>query len=232
MAHPIPTPEPAGEHGRDDALTAPIADLISVAFPTPIVMHDWPDSQALNAALADLIRAEAAGGAALTKSNVGGWHSGMAFLNRQDAPAIARLRHRIRALVSALIPQVMRPPEDGRSLHIAIEGWANILTAGDYNTLHNHPNASWSGVYYVTGNPRPADGEPARPFEGKLEFVDPRPGASLTYADTSTLYGRCMVEPRAGRMVLFPSWLQHFVHPCPAGGQRLSIAFNITLRED
>lgn len=234
MTESAVSPKPMGNAGIADQaepLSAPIGDLISVAFPTPVVIYDWPDSEPLNEALAALVKAESGSAAGVVKSNVGGWHSGPDFLHREGEPSITRLVGRIRTLISALIPEVMRPPEPGRPLKVSIEGWANLLRAGDYNTIHNHPNASWSGVYYLADNTHAAEAQAARPFAGKLEFVDPRPGASLTYTDSSKLYGRSMVEPRAGRMVLFPSWLQHFVHPSPAGGDRLSIAFNITLRE-
>jgi hypothetical protein len=35
----------------------------------------------------------------------------------------------------------------------------------------------------------------------------------------------------AGMMVLFPSWLYHFVNPFFGDGERISIAFNIQWQE-
>ncbi len=225
---PAPDVTPAVPQAASDAFQGSIAPAMSVAFPTPIVLHDWPDSDDLNEGLAALVLAEEENSKGVVKSNVGGWHSKLDFLNRDEAP-LRRLLSRIRSMTNALIPEVMSRPQGQDRLQIAIEGWANILRAGEYNTIHNHPNAAWSGVYYVTGNQPSLSGR-TPPFAGKLEFVDPRPGASLGYVDNSKLYGRCMVEPQAGRVVMFPSWLQHFVHPCAGAGERISIAFNVMMR--
>ncbi len=219
---------PAGSGAPADQLAQPVTQSMTVAFPTPIVMHDWPDSDDLNAALQNLILAEEERDKGLVKSNVGGWHSALDFLHRDEEP-LQRILARMRNLMMALIPETMAAPKTDSHLRMAIEAWANVLRAGEYNTIHNHPNATWSGVYYVTGNQHTISGR-ALPFAGKLEFVDPRPGASISYQNNSKLYGRCMVEPQAGRMVMFPSWLQHFVHPCAGAGERISIAFNVLMR--
>ena len=99
---------------------------------------------------------------------------------------------------------------------------ANLLREGGYCNLHNHGTAHWSGVYYVTGNPS----VPGRPFSGKLEFVDPRPAATMLLLEHFTIYGRQILDPQPGTMVAFPSWLQHHVHPYFGPGERISVAFN------
>ncbi len=33
-------------------------------------------------------------------------------------------------------------------------------------------------------------------------------------------------------MIMFPAWLNHFVHPFFGKGERISIAFNILMREN
>jgi hypothetical protein len=30
-------------------------------------------------------------------------------------------------------------------------------------------------------------------------------------------------------MIVFPSWLQHFVHPYFGGAERISVAFNVSI---
>lgn len=117
-------------------------------------------------------------------------------------------------------------PRDPRYHNFAMAGWANVLRNSQYNSLHRHPNAFRSGVYYVNGN---ASAEPKHPFSGKLELIDPRSGASLNYMEGTNLYGRCLVNPSPGQMVVFPGWMQHQVHPYFGPGERISIAFNITV---
>lgn len=38
------------------------------------------------------------------------------------------------------------------------------------------------------------------------------------------------VEPRAGLMLLWPAFLQHFVHPNLTDESRISISFNVVLK--
>jgi hypothetical protein len=47
----------------------------------------------------------------------------------------------------------------------------------------------------------------------------------------SKLEERPLIDPIPGVMVLFPSWLQHFVHPFFGKGERISIAFNVVTTE-
>lgn len=38
-----------------------------------------------------------------------------------------------------------------------------------------------------------------------------------------------MMQPKAGRLVMFPSWLLHQVRPYRGSRERISIAFNLTV---
>jgi len=190
-------------------------------FGTPLVIRDWPQSEAMNAELQRLIAELRASVPGVGKSNVGGWHSPPDFI-RGAAPALAGLRERIRAVVVDLTQLLMEPGDYG----FGVDGWANVLSAGDYNGPHNHPNATWSGVYYLTGTP-PGGANAA--VGGKIEFFDPRPAAGMVYAADNMLQRRCLFAPRPGCMLVFPSWLQHMVHPHSGVGERVSIAFNVTV---
>jgi len=86
----------------------------------------------------------------------------------------------------------------------------------------------WSIVYYV------ADGEPdpSVSYGGLLELLDPRESANYIQIPNTVLDGRTFVECRPGRMVLFPSWVKHMVHPFVGSGVRMSIACNVNVVED
>ena len=108
-----------------------------------------------------------------------------------------------------------------------MDGWANVSRNGDYNSAHNHPNCLWSGIYYVAaGTP-----EPDTQFNGRLELLDPRAGANMMYLADTLLHARYLITPTPGLMILFPSWLNHLVHPFFGTGERISIAFNIMTSE-
>jgi uncharacterized protein (TIGR02466 family) len=187
-------------------------------FATPLIIQDYPQSETLHTDLIATIAALRARVPTTGKSNVGGWHSAPDFI-REEVPALAVLRERIRLMLIDVTRQFM---QEG-NYAFQLDGWANLLGPGDYNGPHNHPNATWSGVYYITGIPVSAG------LAGKIEFFDPRPAAGMLYAADNMLQRRCLFTPRPGCMLLFPSWLQHMVHPYAGEGERQSIAFNVTV---
>jgi uncharacterized protein (TIGR02466 family) len=191
-------------------------------FATPIANHLWSDCGDLNRALSTLLHERERQTPSIARSNVGGWHSATDLFD-WDAPAVGELAAGIRHYVGALFESVALDRQAATPT-FRLEGWANILRHGQYNSVHSHPNAFWSGVYYVNGNPAP-DGD--HPFSGKLELLDPRPGVGMNYVEGTKLYGRFLVNPSPGQMVVFPGWLQHQVHPYFGAGERLTIAFNV-----
>ena len=102
------------------------------------------------------------------------------------------------------------------------ETWGNVLMKGEDHPIHTHSNHVFSAVFYLT------DGNPTT-------FLDPRPAAdclSLNYKDnTQCFYGSRFVSPAVpNTLVIFPSWLGHFVTPNRTEKVRKSISFNIILR--
>jgi uncharacterized protein (TIGR02466 family) len=97
-----------------------------------------------------------------------------------------------------------------------------VLRRGDYFTPHTHPDAAWSGVLYVDA------GDSGEAHGGLLAFRDPRGGAGMVEAPTNRFDGAGTVHhvPRTGELVVFPSWLVHWVVPYQSDRPRISIAFN------
>jgi uncharacterized protein (TIGR02466 family) len=116
-----------------------------------------------------------------------------------------------------------------RALHLDLNGvkltldsiWINVLEPGGVHTGHVHPHSVLSGTYYVS--------TPAGSSALKLE--DPRlplmmaapPRAEDAPEDQQTFV---YVEPRAGDVVLWESFLRHEVPPNEAKRARVSISFN------
>ena len=201
-------------------------DQTVMAFATPVINVRWSNVDAMNDALRAMTLDAEQRTEGVVRSNVGGWHSATGFLD-QDVDAVADLRARIRGLVADVRARVMPAGQQEASTRFRLDGWANVLRYGQYNTMHSHPNAVWSGVYYVTDNPAISD----HPFSGKLELVDPRPGAALEYREEVSLYGRFLLSPVAGQVILFPSWLNHIVHPYFGDRPRISVAFNVNVSD-
>ena len=192
-------------------------------FATPLLRYRVPDAANFNAALlaeAATLRAATDG---VAKSNRGGWHSEGNIFDH-DAPCIATLRaHVDSALADA--NATIGSKADPDSLRLKLFGWMNANPKGAFNAPHTHPGAHWSGVYYVA-QPDVDEGN-----SGMIEFVDPRtdlPQWRVLKAAPFRLKKK--LRPQPGEMILFPSYLVHWVYPNETDGERVSIAFNATYK--
>jgi uncharacterized protein (TIGR02466 family) len=115
-----------------------------------------------------------------------------------------------------------------RRLLIYSDSWFHVTRRGGFFGLHNHPNASWSGVYCVSAGQHDAD----KPDSGLLSFMNPATiGAMHTDAANANIRGAFgsgirHVKFEPGQLVLFPSWVMHDVKPFEGDGERITIAFN------
>lgn len=106
----------------------------------------------------------------------------------------------------------------GRSL-VMTDCWANIMPRGTAHSFHLHPQAVVSGSYYVS-TPRGA---------APIKFEDPRlsrlMAAPPRRADARQ-QAHVSLQPRAGDVILFESWLRHEVPASRIAAERISISFN------
>jgi uncharacterized protein (TIGR02466 family) len=217
-------PKSGQNPGKTDLASIPLLkseETVALAFGTPIMTYQWPESENHNAGLIDAIHANKAKSQGMTRSNAGGWHSDVDLMT-WPSPEMKVLQDRIFTMTRTITQATMQAP-GGRTFDFKISAWANINTHGSYNRVHNHPNATWSGVYYVANG----ELEDGWPENGKLELVDPRVGIDMIHLEGTFMGGRTLIDPKPGLMIMFPSWLQHFVHPFYGEGERISIAFNI-----
>lgn len=193
-------------------------------FSTPLVRFRVPEHEALNAALLSegaRLRGFSDG---VTKSNRGGWHSeGNLFDN--EAECIQTLR----GLAEASVLEATRKigaKTDPSTLKLKLFAWMNANPPGGFNAPHTHPGAHWSGVYYVS-QPEIEVGN-----SGMIEFLDPRSDLpNWRILGASAFRTKKKLRPQAGEIILFPSYLVHWVYPNEADEERVSIAFNATFRK-
>ena len=78
-----------------------------------------------------------------------------------------------------------------------------------------------------------AAGSPSRdvPLSGLLEFLDPRPAASAVAAPGDPYGNPFRIRPQAGMLVIFLSWLEHWVHPYAGQTPRVAVSFNAAMTE-
>jgi hypothetical protein len=118
-------------------------------------------------------------------------------------------------------------------LEIFHHSWFHVTRYGGYIAGHNHPMASWSGVYCVAPGEQPED----QPDSGVLRFHDPTPAANM-FMDPANAHlkrpyggGSINFKLEPGQLLLFPSWLMHEVAPFFGRDTRITVAFNAWARE-
>ncbi|MGA2189923.1 MAG: putative 2OG-Fe(II) oxygenase [Steroidobacteraceae bacterium] len=210
----------------------PPPELVNM-FAVPFAFSRNPAHVQLNPALKRFIAAQEGGGAAanprpLTQRNAATFESHFNLFRDAD-PAIQELKSfcwdQLLAVIGRLngydLPTLQR-------LQIYNDCWFHVTRRGGFFGLHNHPNASWSGVYCVD----PGQSDPGNQNSGLLSFVNPMiMGAMHMDAGVARMplpygYQVASVALEAGQLVIFPSWVLHDVKPFEGPGERVTIAFN------
>lgn len=191
------------------------------AFVTPIWSCVWDDCAEVNAGLRRMIMARAPAEGRKHRSNVGGWHSEQDFL-KWGEPEIGQLVEWIKTGINA-VTRATNGLEEAAAGEFFIVAWASVLYEGGYNLVHDHNSYAWSGVYYVdTG-----DETPGHDLAGQIEFIDPRNAIGSPKVPGDPFKHKMRFKPAAGRMLMFPGWLRHYVHPYRGEAPRIAIAFNV-----
>jgi uncharacterized protein (TIGR02466 family) len=134
----------------------------------------------------------------------------------------------LNAIAQMVIETTSLKPQDIAKLSFQNHTWFHISRYAGSFVAHNHPLASWSGVYCV----RAGESVPQHPDSGVLRFLDVRQGANA-YLDpaNATLqraYSLAPVELKleAGQLVIFPSYVFHEVAPFYGSDTRITVATN------
>lgn len=147
--------------------------------------------------------------------------SGQLFLQRSpaidlitDALAVA-----IRDFVDALPAADSRHPLlKHRDMGMAFgPSWSVRLTEGGFHAAHFHPGGVLSSACYIS---LPGDNDIGEEHSGWLEIGCPPSQFGLDLPPIAT------IEPKPGRLVLFPSYLFHGTRPF-SGSERLTVAFDL-----
>ncbi|MBV2358446.1 hypothetical protein KUH32_01545 [Thalassococcus sp. CAU 1522] len=192
-------------------------------FSTPLLHYRVPDADAFNAALLEEGARLRAASEGAQKSNRGGWHSSGNLFDEQAGCIRQLARLATEAVFLANDRIGAKTPRE--ALKLKLFAWMNANPKQGFNAPHTHPGAHWSGVYYVA-QPEIDEGN-----SGMIEFVDPRsdlPNWRLLKAPAFRM--KTKIRPAPGDMILFPSYLVHWVYPNEAEEERVTIAFNATFR--
>jgi len=138
----------------------------------------------------------------VSKTNYGGWQSQN---NLQKLEIFKELFN--------IIEKKFKKSELNIKKLNVLQAWANVNYKDNYNIIHNHGESSFAMVYYVD----------VPEGSGFLTIRDPRPGAialSARGVDRAILD----LNTKAGDLIIFPGYLDHFVKPSNSKIARISVA--------
>jgi len=188
-------------------------------FSTPIWINEISNHESINKELKNYIynqREKNPEGA--KKSNVNGWHSEEFDLKDEN----------LKNFISEISKNIGNAINDmGWDLETQVvkitSMWSIINNKDAFNEKHHHGNSALSAAYYVK----------AKQNAGNIVFFDPRQ-ANVFHHPTSKEVNSVnaqvqSVTPKAGTLVLFPSYLEHKVNPNLSEDERIVISFNVAL---
>jgi uncharacterized protein (TIGR02466 family) len=187
-------------------------------FPTPVYIQEVSNAVELNQYLEQKILQWSQQDKGVSKTNAGGWHS-TTDMNRKEEYNV--LMKELFAMQDKIFTKefLTQKPVLGNM-------WANINYPGNANRPHLHPNALFSGVYWIKAPEK----------SGNLMLYEPRPGAQCTMPNRKEgklppeLWREVHYKPKAGTIVMFPAWLWHEVKPNESNDTRISVSFNFLQR--
>ena len=147
------------------------------------------------------------------RSNRGGWQSDTNLWNREVfKPLLEKATNITQNIIDYISNK--KPQMVIRSM------WGNISPKGGMNFTHIHPSGWMSGVYYIQ---LPKDND-------VITFEDPRPARMMDFQRSCLVKDEYFdYQVKVGDLILFPSWLPHYVLPNTSDENRISISFNIEL---
>ena len=151
-------------------------------------------------------------------SNRGGWQSKDFSVQKEDD-----------ILHSLIINCLASFPYIKESYNIFADAWININPSGSYNIKHNHPTCDLAGVLWIKC---PKDC-------GEIIFDNPSAFQTFKtinayedkFKDVNKIHHTYFFPPVEGRVLIFPSHLDHNVKENKSKEDRISVSFNIRLQD-
>ncbi|MEA2192021.1 MAG: hypothetical protein QOI73_2142 [Solirubrobacteraceae bacterium] len=210
-----------------------------VLWPTPIGLHRFADADAVNPLLVKAFEQ----GRDAQRSKRGEqpqsfFASDDDLLHRVKLPEWQDLVRFFVASLGETAKNANREAWGGQEmeLKVGIEGmWFQTSRDGAFHDVHTHGNCSWSAVYIVQID------EPEQRVRHPV--YGPANGVTRLYGPHFTALGGAFVDignaylqppshdidPVAGQLLLFPSWLAHQALPYDGDKERIIVSFNASI---
>tara|TARA_R100000005_G_C4970211_1_gene183485 strand:- start:638 stop:1207 length:570 start_codon:yes stop_codon:yes gene_type:complete len=110
---------------------------------------------------------------------------------------------------------------------IYANSWVNVNLKKDFNRLHDHPHSFLSGVLYFKVPKK----------SGRIVFENPawwlRSFWPHEAFKTRGIYtsGEWVFDVEESMLILFPSFLRHYVEPNETNEERISFSFNLSFKK-
>ena len=154
----------------------------------------------------------------IVRSNHNGYHSDYLDIT---IPLIKKFYDAIRPAVDVYIQSLnIERPYD----FYFNQPWLNVNRKGASNNTHNHPHNFLAGVYYIK----------TPPLCGDLYFLSTR-CSSLSvlryskYTNENSSFWK--IKAKAGNLVIFPADILHTVQANQSNKPRISLSFNINIKQ-
>ncbi len=188
-------------------------------FSTPIWINEINNHENINKELTNyLYQEKEKNPEGAKKSNVNGWHSNDFELKNEN------LKNFITEISKNIGSTIKDMGWDLETQVVKITNmWAIINTKDAFNEKHHHGNSALSAAYYVK----------AEQDAGNIVFFDPRQANVFHHPaskEVNNINAQVQsITPKAGTLVLFPSYLEHKVNPNLSNEDRIVISFNVSL---
>ena len=151
-----------------------------------------------------------------TISNRRGWQSSCFSIDTEDDVLKLFLTNCL-----AVFPPIKK------SVKLFVSAWVNINPPEAFNMKHNHPTSDLSGVLWIK----------SQKDCGNIIFDSPRSFATHQeiecynedFKENNNYFHSFSFNPVAGRIMVFPSHLEHHVDFNNSQEDRISVSFNIRL---
>lgn len=157
----------------------------------------------------------------INRSLRGGTQTDRSLLESRDPVIVAffkMIRDGVRARIAQLPSDVSHPFLSRNTGDIAfIDAWSVWLKPGGHHVNHVHPEGWLSSAYYVRVPPFENE---RSPHAGWLKFGEPQ----IPIPNCPPAH---WIEPKPGRLALFPSYMWHGTEPFYEGKERMTVAFDM-----
>ena len=143
------------------------------------------------------------------KNNIGGWQSNNLL---HDIPIFKELFSEISYICDAVASEYLKIQVSG----YIDSAWANVNYKHSLNLAHIR-EGDLSGTFHLK----------APDNSGNLIFINP----AVRSQSQKISINNFVVVPEELAIIIFPSWLEHYVEPNKSDEQRITISFNYKIKE-